>query len=82
MCIYERGKFAEAIPRVGTVASVSHKPRFPGCDNLSCHMGWVGRHLETCCTPSRARWGALETVALLESNGGGKTYLEELRVQV
>lgn len=57
MCIYERGKFAEAIPRVRTVASVSHKPRFPGCDNLSCHIGWVGRHLETCCTPSRARWG-------------------------
>lgn len=60
MCICERGKFAEAIPRVRTEASVSHGPRFPGCDNLSCHIGWVGRHLETSCTPSSllgAQWG-------------------------
>lgn len=28
-------------------ASVLHGPRFPGCDKLSCQIGWVGRHVET-----------------------------------
>ena len=71
---------------MGTEASVSRGPRFSACDKLSYQIGWVGRHLETkkadpaaCCGYDG---GALNTVALLESNRVGKTYLEKLGGQV